>query len=85
MGGVPTLTYYDRILAAIAASLGGGALAGVVTPVQFRTGLFVGSLVATAFVYAALFRNPPLPETSTRVKAAAAVWHAVPAGVLLSP
>lgn len=85
MNGVPSLTYYDKILVAIAASLCGGMLAGAATPLRFRVGLFAGSLVATAFVYAALFRNPPLPATSTQVKTAAVVWHVVPVGVLLLP
>lgn len=70
-----TLTYYDKVLTAIAASLVGGAVAGVSTEVQPRVGLLVGAVVATAFVYHALFRNPPLPDRSRRAKAAALVWH----------
>lgn len=67
-------TYYDELLAAIATSLGGGALAGLVAPVSVQVGLFAGALVATVFVYAALFRNPPLPTSSTRAKVGAVVW-----------
>lgn len=70
-----SLTYYDKILAAIAASLGGGAVAGVMTDVRVRIGLLAGALLATIFVYHAMFRNPPHPETSPRAKAAAIVWH----------
>lgn len=77
---VPTpatsLGYYDRLLVAIAASLGGGAAVGAVTGLRPRVGLLAGALVATVFVYLGLFRNPPLPETSSRAKAAAIVWHA---------
>lgn len=70
-----SLTYYDKILAAIAASLGGGVVAGVVTDVHVRMGLIFGAFVATIFVYHAMFRNPPRPEMSPQTKAAAIVWH----------
>jgi hypothetical protein len=74
--------YYDRILAAIAASLGGGVLAGTITVLRLRAGLFVGALVATTFVYHAMFRNPPRRTPSRQATAAAIVWHAF-VGVLL--
>ena len=77
-----SLSYYDKILAAITASLGGGALAGVITPYSFRIGLLAGALLATLFVYDATFRNPPRPVPSPQAKAAAVVWH-VFLGVLL--
>lgn len=70
-----SLNYYDKILAAIAASLGGGALAGVITAVSFRVGLITGALVATIFVYDAIFRNPPRPGLSPQAKAAVIIWH----------
>ena len=70
-----SLAYYDKILAAIAVSLSGGALAGVVTDLHLRVGLLAGGLVATLFVYHAMFRNPPQPTPSTQAKAAAIVWH----------
>lgn len=76
------LEYYDRILAAIAMSLGGGALAGAMTAMRFHLGLLAGALIATIFVYDAMFRNPPQPVPSTQAKAAAAIWH-VFLGVLL--
>jgi hypothetical protein len=71
-----SLAYYDKILAAVGASLGGGGLVGVLTDLGLRTGLLAGALVATAFVYHALFRNPPRPPSSPRARAAAVVWHA---------
>jgi len=77
-----SLAYYDKVLTAIAASLGGGALAGTITDLRLRVGLLVGALVATTFVYHAVFRNPPRPTPSRPVKAAAVVWHAF-VGVLL--
>jgi hypothetical protein len=79
--GIP-LSYYDKILAAIIASLGGGALAGVITAYSFRAGLLAGAFLATVFVYDALFRNPPRPTPSAQAKAAAFVWHAF-LGILL--
>lgn len=71
-----SLDYYDKILAAIAVSLSGGALAGTITDLRLRVGLLAGALVATAFVYDAMFRNPPRPTPSRQAKAAAIVWHA---------
>ena len=68
--------YYDRILVAIAGSVLGGIVLGVTTAMPFRVGLFVGTVVATVFVYDAMFRNPPLPATNPRVATAAIVWHA---------
>jgi hypothetical protein len=78
-----TLTYYDRLLVAIAASLVAGGLVGVASAVRPHEGLLAGAVLATGFVYLGLFRNPPLPETSTRVKAAAIVWHGLVVGLLL--
>lgn len=71
------VTYYDRVLAAIAVSLLAGGLAGVFTPVTVTTGLAAGSIAATAFVYAGLFRNPPAPRSDRRVTAAVIIWHTV--------
>lgn len=79
-----SLSYYDKILAAIAASLGGGAVAGVLTASGFRVGLLAGALLATVFVYDAAFRNPPRPAPSPRAKAAVFVWHVFLA-TLLAP
>jgi len=72
-----SVTYYDRVLAAIAVSLLAGGLAGLFTPVAVVTGLAAGSVAATVFVYAGLFRNPPVPRTDRRVTAAVIVWHTV--------
>lgn len=84
MNAGSSFDYYDKILAAIAASLGGGALAGVITAVSFRVGLVAGALIATLFVYDAMFRNPPRPAPSPRAKAAAVLWHMF-LGILLLP
>ena len=69
------LDYYDAIIVGIAASLAGGIVLGVATTVALQTGLVLGALAATGFVYHALFRNPPVPRTDPRVAAAAVVWH----------
>lgn len=76
------VTYYDRVLVAIATSLLAGGLAGVFTPVSITGGLAAGSVAATAFVYGGLFRNPPVPRTDRRVTAAVIVWHTVPLTLL---
>ena len=77
-----SFTYYDKILAAIAVSLGGGAVAGLLTALRVRLGLLDGALIATVFIYDAVFRNPPLPTASARAMVGAVVWH-VFLGVLL--
>jgi hypothetical protein len=68
--------YYDRLLAAIGASLGSGFLVGAVGPVTLRFGALSGALVATVFVYEGLFRNPPRPMPDGRRGAYAVAWHA---------
>lgn len=70
-----TLTYYDKVLLAIPASLSGGIIVGMVTSVPFRLGLLAGALIATIWIYDATFRNPPRPAISTQAKFAAIVWH----------
>ena len=79
-----TLTYYDKILVAIAVSLGGGTLTGVVTGFGRQTGIFAGALVATLFLYDAIYRNPPLPESAPGWKPIALVWHVALGGLLLT-
>jgi len=74
-------SYYDKVLLAIAASLGGGSLLGLVTDVAFRLGLLAGALLATVFVYDAIFRHPPQP--TARARHAAVVWHLFLALLLL--
>lgn len=69
-----TVTYYDKILVAIAGSLGAGAVLGVILEYPFQIGLLTGSLVATIFVFDAIFRNPPRPAPSGRAKMAGVVW-----------
>jgi hypothetical protein len=70
-----SLSYYDKVLVAIAASLAGGSLLGVVTAYSYRVGLLAGALVATVFVSDAIFRNPPQPDLTSRSTYAAIVWH----------
>ena len=74
---MPDLEYYDKLLLGIIGALTGGAVVGLLTPLAVHVGVFFGALAATPLLYAALFRNPPLPETSPTVKAAALVWHVV--------
>ncbi len=74
---VPDLDYYDKILLGITGSVLGGVVLGAVSSLSIHVGAFLGALVATLFVYAGAFRNPPLPETQPRVKAAVVVWHVV--------
>ena len=71
------ISRYDKILIGIAASLLGGLVLGLVTTLQFHVGVFFGALVATVFVYDAMFRNPPLPATHPERALAAIVWHAI--------
>lgn len=78
-----SLSYYDKILAAIAVSLGGGLFAGVVTTLRLHVGLLAGALLATIFVYHAVFRNPP-PEVPLQVRAAVVVWHVFVGALLVT-
>ncbi|ELY58705.1 hypothetical protein [Natronolimnohabitans innermongolicus] len=70
------ISYYDKILVGIAGCVLGGILLGVLTPIPFESGLFLGAITASVFVYDAMFRNPPLQTTDPRVAAAVIVWHA---------
>ena len=72
---MPNLEYYDKLLLGIIGALTGGAVVGLLTPLAVHVGVFFGALTATPLLYAALFRNPPLPETEPAVKVAAVVWH----------
>ncbi|MEY7847787.1 hypothetical protein AB7C87_01095 [Natrarchaeobius sp. A-rgal3] len=71
------LSYYDKILVGIGVSLVGGLLISVFTVVTLNTGVLLGALAASGFVYHAMFENPPLPTSDPRVAATAIVWHAV--------
>lgn len=68
------LSYYDKIVGAIAVSLLSGLLLGVLTSIAFHIGVFLGALTATVFMLDALFRNPPLPVSDPRVAATAFIW-----------
>lgn len=78
------LDYYDRIVLAIPTSIGGGILLGLVTVLGFELGLLLGTLVATVFVYDAMFRHPPVPMRDPRTTAAAIVWHLLLLGVVFN-
>ena len=69
------LDYYERLLVAIAGSVTLGAVVGLSPVVEFSHGVAAGSLVATVFLYEALFRNPPIPRSDGRIVAGAACWH----------
>ncbi|ADD07266.1 uncharacterized protein Nmag_3724 (plasmid) [Natrialba magadii ATCC 43099] len=71
------LDYYDKILVGIAGSLLGGVLLSLATAIDSNTGVLLGALLATPFIYDAMFRNPPLPATDPKVAAAAIVWHGI--------
>ena len=76
--------YYDWILFAIAAALTAGGIVGIVTGVPMRIALAGSVLVATPFVYDALFRNPPIPADRADRTMAAVAWHAVLVWALLA-
>ena len=75
---------YDLILLAIPVVLLAGWLLGALTPVPQELGLVAGVLLATPFVYDAMFGHPPLPESDSGRVAAAIVWHALLAWTILS-
>jgi hypothetical protein len=55
----PTPTRYDGLLAAMPASVVGGAAAGWALAVPLLVGLSVGSLLAACFIAISLFVVPP--------------------------
>lgn len=77
-----SLTYYDKLLLAMAVSLVAGGLTGALTSIQFHVGVFVGAALATLFLYDAIYRNPPLPEGAPGWKTIAVVWHLFLVGLL---
>lgn len=79
-----TFAYQDLILIGIAGSILGGILISLLTTIGLQTGVFLGSAVATIFMYDALFRNPPLPRKDPRMQASAILWHAFLLVVLLA-
>ena len=68
---------YDWILLAMFVVLVGGGLIGALTGIPLEYGLVSGFVVATPFVYDALFRNPPLPSDNVQRATAAVMWHAL--------
>ena len=69
------IAYQDLILLGIAASVLGGIALSVITTIDFRIGLFMGSAIATIFIYHAMFRNPPVADTDPLLERSAIVWH----------
>lgn len=69
------MDYYDRLLGGMLASLLLGAAVGLVPAVGFYRSLFGGALLATAFFWQAVYRDPPVPDRR-RVAGVAVVWHA---------
>ncbi len=69
------IAYYDAIIMAIIGSILAGVVASVVTSLTFQMGLFGGTLVATVFLYDAMFRNPPIATTSPSVAVSVVGWH----------
>ena len=65
--------YYDKVLFAIPAVLLLGALASLHEAVALYQGLGLGSLLATAVLFDALFRNPPTQPTTSHVGAVLSV------------
>lgn len=53
------LNYYDKILGGMAASLLGGASAGVLTGVPLPHAIGGGALIAIVLMYHGMFRNGP--------------------------
>lgn len=70
-----SLTYYDKVLAAIPICLGGGIVVGLVTDVSLELGLLAGAVLSTVVIYDAVFRNPPSASLSAEAKYAAIAWH----------
>ena len=68
--------YYDGILVAIVGCILGGLALSLVTGIGVQAGVFAGTLVATLFVYDAIFRHPPLPPTEPVLAVPLVVWHA---------
>jgi uncharacterized protein YneF (UPF0154 family) len=67
--------YYDWVLAGILGSVLAGVAASAVMGLGLRAGLFAGALVATLFLYDAMFRNPPLPRTDLTMVVPVIAWH----------
>lgn len=77
-----SLSYYDKVLAAIPICLGGGIVVGAVTDLSLEAGLLAGAVVSTVVIYDAVFRNPPTSSLSAEAKYAAIAWHVL-LGLLL--
>ncbi len=68
---------YDWILLAIPVALVSGWLIGALTTVPMEYGMVAGFVLATPFVYDAMFRNPPLPANDVQRATTAIIWHAL--------
>ncbi|MBZ6496445.1 hypothetical protein [Natrinema longum] len=78
------MDYYDRLLAGMLTSLVVGAAVGFHPAVDFRLGLLGGALLATAFLWEAIVRHPPVPTAEPGYAVAAIVWHGLVLAVLLT-
>jgi len=67
--------YYDGVLVAIVGCVLGGLAVSLVTGIGVRAGASAGTLVATVFLYDALFRHPPLPRTDPSMVVPVVAWH----------
>lgn len=76
------MDYYDKVLTAIASSLLGGAVLGVVTPLAFHGGVLFGGTIAALVLLDAIYRNPPLPVSNERTMAFIGVSLAVLLGMM---
>ena len=54
-----TQTWYDGLLAAMPASLAGGAIVGWLLAIPFSFGIGAGSLVAALLLWVSMFVIPP--------------------------
>lgn len=66
-----------RLLVAIAMSLVAGGMTSLHDAVALHQGFAAGGLLATAFLYEALFRNPPVSPTDPSVVLSVLLWHLV--------
>lgn len=67
------VTYYDRLLLLIGASIALGTATSLHGAVATYQGAAAGSLVATLLLFDALFRNPPVAGSGSERMASVAV------------
>jgi hypothetical protein len=67
------VSYYDKLLFAIAAVMLAGSAISIHPSVAFHQGLAGGCLASTFFLYEALFRHPPTEPTHSTTVASVVV------------